>query len=87
MNTTEFPTQLPTDSACGRIAVTNPFDGVEVGAVFGMPPQGAQAILRVARDGAHSPVVTDLESPELSRAYTCSVIREVLGQVGGVGRK
>jgi len=37
-----------------HIAVTNPFDGSEVGAVADMPPQAAQALLRTAGDGARA---------------------------------
>jgi len=38
----------------GRITVTNPFDGTEVGTVADMPPEDAQAILRTASDGARA---------------------------------
>jgi len=38
----------------GRIAVTNPFDGSEVGTVFDMPPEHAQALLQAASQGARA---------------------------------
>jgi len=50
MNTAE----LPIESACGSIAVINPFDGIEVGAVSNIPPTDAHTILRTAMDGARA---------------------------------
>ena len=43
---------FPIDSSPGFISVTNPFDGVEVGAVVNIPPGGAQALIQTAREGA-----------------------------------
>ena len=37
-----------------RIAVINPFDGAEVGAVANIPPEDAQAILQTAKEGART---------------------------------
>lgn len=41
-----------TDSSYGFIPVTNPFDGVEVGIVANIPPDGAQLLIEAAREGA-----------------------------------
>lgn len=54
MDINELSTQLPHDGACSSIAVINPFNGAEVGAVPNIPPEDAQAILRIAREGARA---------------------------------
>lgn len=40
------------ESSFGTIEVTNPFDGTEVGTVFNVPPEAAQALIQNAKDGA-----------------------------------
>ena len=52
MSATDITTQFPTDSAYDRIAVVNPFDGVEVGSAIDIPPHHAKEILRIAKEGA-----------------------------------
>jgi acyl-CoA reductase-like NAD-dependent aldehyde dehydrogenase len=52
MSATDITTQFPTDSAYDRIAVVNPFDGVEVGSAIDIPPHHAIEILRIAKEGA-----------------------------------
>ncbi|MCA7999051.1 aldehyde dehydrogenase family protein [Burkholderia metallica] len=48
MNMPEFPIETPQ----GFITVTNPFDGVEVGTVVNIPPEGASTLVQAAKDGA-----------------------------------
>jgi acyl-CoA reductase-like NAD-dependent aldehyde dehydrogenase len=48
MNVPTFP--LSTSS--GFIAVTNPFDGSEIGKVADIPPESAQMLIQTAKDGA-----------------------------------
>ncbi|SAL63460.1 aldehyde dehydrogenase [Caballeronia arvi] len=38
--------------ASGFIAVTNPFDGAEIGKIADIPPESAQMLIQAARDGA-----------------------------------
>jgi hypothetical protein len=44
----------PLTGTAGRITVSNPFDGAEVGTVADMPAEGAQALLRTASAGARA---------------------------------
>jgi hypothetical protein len=43
---------FPIDSLSGSISVTNPFDGVEVGTVVNIPPEGAQGHCQVDGEAA-----------------------------------
>jgi acyl-CoA reductase-like NAD-dependent aldehyde dehydrogenase len=43
---------FPLSATSGFIAVTNPFDGSEVGTVADIPPESAQMLIQTARDGA-----------------------------------
>ncbi|WP_118179085.1 aldehyde dehydrogenase family protein [Paraburkholderia phosphatilytica] len=45
---------LPIESSSGFISVTNPFDGVEVGTVVDIPPEGAQVLIETAKEGARA---------------------------------
>ena len=54
MNTIELQIESPREMTRGRIMVTNPFDGSEVGSVTDMPPRDAHAILQTAKEGAHA---------------------------------
>jgi acyl-CoA reductase-like NAD-dependent aldehyde dehydrogenase len=42
----------PIDASLSFIPVTNPFDGVEVGTVVNIPPEGAQMLIENAKEGA-----------------------------------
>ncbi|WP_188130965.1 aldehyde dehydrogenase family protein [Paraburkholderia panacisoli] len=60
-----------TDSSSRFISVTNPFDGVEVGTVVNIPPEGAQVLIQTAKDGAR--VCRNLSRYERARVLeTCA---------------
>jgi len=48
----EMNCAFPIDSLSGSISVTNPFDGVEVGTVVNIPPEGAQGHCQVDGEAA-----------------------------------
>ncbi|MFM0169355.1 aldehyde dehydrogenase family protein [Paraburkholderia sediminicola] len=63
------------DSSPGFIPITNPFDGVEVGTVVNIPPEGAQVLIQTAKDGAR--VCRDLSRHERARVLeTCASLVE-----------
>jgi acyl-CoA reductase-like NAD-dependent aldehyde dehydrogenase len=43
---------FPAHVSPGFISITNPFNGAEVGTVVNIPPEGAQALIQTAKDGA-----------------------------------
>jgi acyl-CoA reductase-like NAD-dependent aldehyde dehydrogenase len=66
---------FPIESSSGFISVTSPFDGVEVGAVVNIPPEGAQVPIQTAKDGAR--VCRNLPRHERARALeTCASLVE-----------
>ncbi|HEX7910369.1 MAG TPA: aldehyde dehydrogenase family protein, partial [Paraburkholderia sp.] len=70
---------FPIDSSPGFIPVTNPFDGVEVGTVVNIPPEGAQVLIQTAKEGAR--VCRNLSRHERSRVLeTCASLVERDGE-------
>ncbi|MFM0199572.1 hypothetical protein PQR53_06765 [Paraburkholderia fungorum] len=75
---------FPIDSSPGFIPVTNPFDGVEVGTVVNIPPEGAQVLIQTAKEGAR--VCRNLSRHERSQAVrTHSAFGDRAGWVSGGG--
>jgi acyl-CoA reductase-like NAD-dependent aldehyde dehydrogenase len=71
----EMNSAYPIDSLPGFISVTNPFDGVEVGTVVNLPPEGAQVLIQTAKEGAR--VCRSLSRHERSRVLeTCASLVE-----------
>ncbi|KAA1005371.1 aldehyde dehydrogenase family protein [Paraburkholderia panacisoli] len=67
----EMNSAFSTDSSSRFISVTNPFDGVEVGTVVNIPPEGAQVLIQTAKDGAR--VCRNLSRYERARVLeTCA---------------
>lgn len=58
---------FPIDVSPGFISITNPFDGVEVGTVANIPPEGAQMLIQTAKDGAR--VCRNLPRHERARLH------------------
>jgi len=65
----------PMDASLSFITVTNPFDGVEVGTVVNIPPEGAQMLIDNAKEGAR--VCRSLARHERARVLeTCASMVE-----------
>ncbi len=66
---------LSASQSIGFISVSNPFDGVEVGAVANIPPEDAQMIIQTAKEGAR--VCRSLSRYERARVLeTCALLVE-----------
>ena len=83
---------FPIDVLPGFISVTNPFNGVEVGTVVSIPPEGAQVLIQTAKDGARA--CRNLSRHERARVLeTCASLVErdkdafadlIVAEAGGV---
>jgi len=66
---------FPVDSSISFITVTNPYDGIEIGTVANIAPEGAQMMIQAAKEGAR--VCRSLSRYERARVLeTCASLVE-----------